>query len=110
LFEVAEIDKIPYIDGGIMDNLPVSPIRQNCRRCIAVHVNPIDRQEKVKNLWQVAERAFHLALSSEINIKKSQVDSFIEPPGLMKYGILDVKKAQEIFNVGYTEAIRILNT
>jgi NTE family protein len=108
LFQVAEIDKIPYIDGGVMDNLPIAPIRKKCRRCIAVHVNPVGRQENIKGLFQIAERAFHLALNSEIIYKKLEVDLFIEPPKLADIGFLDMKKANEIFNLGYEEAIRVI--
>ena len=37
------------------------------------------------------------------------VDLFIEPKGLRKYGILDVKKAEEIYELGYKEAKKILD-
>lgn len=110
LFEVAEIDQIPYIDGGVMDNLPINPIRNKCKKCIAVHVNPVGRQENIKGLFQIAERAFHLALNSEIVYKKLEVDLFVEPHELTNYGFLDIKKAKEIFNIGYEEAIRQIDS
>jgi NTE family protein len=110
LFEIAEIDQVPYVDGGVLDNLPITPIRKNCRKCIAVHVNPIGQQEKIKGLFQITERAFHLALSSEIVYKKSQIDLFIEPAELKNFGFLDIKKSEEIFQIGYEEAIRVIES
>jgi NTE family protein len=110
LFEISQIENVQYIDGGIMDNLPISPLRKVCRKCIAVHVNPIGRLEKVNSLIQIAERTFHLALMSEINTKKSQVDLFIEPGKLVDYGLLDMKKASEIFKIGYEETLRVIDS
>ncbi len=108
LFEVKKIDSIAYIDGGIMDNLPVEPVKNSCKKLIGVHVNPLGKIDQVKGVASVAERAFHLAVASSLESKKSQFDIFIEPPLLIKFGILDLKKKEEIFQIGYEEAMKVL--
>lgn len=108
LFEVHKINGSTYFDGGIMDNLPIKPILGKCRKYIGVHVNPLGYLEKAGSPIQVAERAFHLAIGAELENKKSLFDIFIEPPELTEFGILDIKKAREIFDVGYYHAAKVL--
>ncbi len=102
LFEAQQLNEQYYLDGGIMDNLPIRPLINNCRNVIAVHVNPIGTIDRITSPLQVGERAFHLAIASEIHSKIEKVDMFIEPASLTDYGMLDMKKSKEIFEVGYT--------
>jgi NTE family protein len=108
LFELAKLNNKVYIDGGIMDNLPIKPIRDKCEKLIAVYTNPIGKIEKTKNLIQVAERAFHLAIASEVVHKKVMADVFIEPIKLKEYGLLELRKAREIYKIGYEAAVEAL--
>lgn len=109
LFEVQKINGSLYFDGGVMDNLPIKPILGKCRNYIAVHVNPLGKLEKASSPIQVAERAFHLAIAAELENKKQLVDTFIEPPELSDFGMLDVKKAKEIYDIGYHHASKVLD-
>jgi NTE family protein len=108
LFKVARINANYYIDGGIMDNLPIRVIREKCDKLIAVYTNPIGKLEKVKSLIQIAERAFHLAIASEVINKKTLADVFIEPAKLKEYGLLELRKACEIYKIGYEAAMEQL--
>lgn len=102
LFEAQQMSDHYYLDGGIMDNLPLKPLIDQCKTTIAVHVNPIGFLEKISSPIQVGERAFHLAIASEIHSKIEKVDIFIEPPRLSEFGMLDLKKSKTIFDIGYT--------
>jgi NTE family protein len=110
LFESQRINEFTYIDGGIMDNLPVHPLLNRCKKIIGVHVNPIGDVKPPANPWQVAERSFHMAVASEIHRKQEQLDIFIEPAELMKFGLLDLRKAEEIYKIGYNAGINALNS
>lgn len=110
LFQIQTIKKVPYIDGGVMDNLPIYPVENNCKKIIAVHVNPLGKVDKAYSPIHVAERTFHLAVAADINRKKKLVDVFIEPHSLVKYGLLDTRKADEIFNIGYDAAMHVFNS
>ncbi len=101
LFEAQKMDGNYYLDGGIMDNLPVNPIKDKCRKIIAVHVNPIGSIDKISSPIQIGERAFHLSIASNLANIREKVDLFIEPPELSKYGMLDIKKITEIYDTGY---------
>jgi NTE family protein len=108
LFEAVLINKIPYIDGGVMNNMPVEPIAHLCKKLIGVYINPTGQISQLKGLVHIAERAFHLAIASEMRTKQSMFDVFIEPPEITNYSLFDLKKAPELFEVGYKKTVEIL--
>lgn len=109
LFETKKIDGVSYIDGGIMDNLPVDPLVDQCKKIIGVHVNPIGDPGTSTNPWQVAERSFHMAVASEVKRKQELMNIFIEPEKLVNFSILDLRKAKTIYNIGYEAASAVLD-
>lgn len=101
LFQPVIINNICYVDGGVLDNLPLHPIENSCSFVIGSFVNPVGYMEKVSGLINIAERAFLLRMSEEISEKAKKFDLFIDPLVLRNYGILDPEKADELFTVGY---------
>ena len=97
LFNPVVINNIYYVDGGVLDNMPIKPIEGNCRLIIGSFVNPIGVEDNISGLVQIAERTFMVSMSKEIAEKAKKFDLFIAPPELNKYKILDSEKAQEIF-------------
>lgn len=108
LFKPVIIDDIHYVDGGVMDNMPVKPIEEDCNFIIGSFVNPAGYEKTVTSMVQIAERAFMLNMSKEVELKASKFDLFIAPDELRKYKILDPQKAIEVYNIGYRETKRIL--
>jgi len=104
MFQPFIIDGITYVDGGVTDNLPLNPIKDNCEVLIGVNVNPIGYQESFDKIMSIAERSFHIAFNAGIFEKKHLFDLYIEPQDLNKYGIFDVAKSNEIFETGYKAA------
>jgi NTE family protein len=101
LFQPVIIDNICYVDGGVLDNLPVFPIKKQCKFLIGSFVNPVGYVEKISGLINIAERTFMLSMSKEIGEKAKIFDLFVAPLELRKYKILDPEKAEELFTVGY---------
>jgi len=101
LFNPVLIDKILYVDGGVLDNLPIKPIEGMCDLIIGSFVNPTGYEETVTSLVQIAERTFMLNMSKELDLKEKKFDVFIAPPELKNYKILDPEKAIEVFDIGY---------
>jgi len=108
LFEAVSINNKEYIDGGITNNLPLAPIDGDCSTLIGVYVNHSGFRDHVKGLGNVAERAFHLAVSTDIERKKSLFDIYIEPRELANYGFFDLKKGPELYRIGYETALEML--
>jgi NTE family protein len=101
LFQPVKIDGISYVDGGVLDNLPLRPIENKCRILIGSFVNPVGYMEKISGLINIAERTFMLSMSKEIFEKAKKFDLFIAPLELRNYKILDPEKAHELFEIGY---------
>jgi NTE family protein len=101
LFQPVKINGISYVDGGVLDNLPVSPIEEKCKVLIGSFVNPVGYAEKISGLISIAERTFMLSMSKEIIEKSKKFDLFVAPLELKNYKILDPEKAGELFMVGY---------
>ncbi len=101
LFNPVVINNIHYVDGGVLDNLPLRPIEGKCRFTIGSFVNPVGREEMISGLMQIAERTFMVSMSKEIGDKSKKFDLFIAPPELCKYKILDPEKSAELFEIGY---------
>ena len=109
IFPPRIIDNIPFVDGGLANNLPVEPFGGRKAEVIAIHVNPIAPFDAQKNsAAQVLERAFHLGFMHTIRASAHGCLLFVEPPGLDKYGLFDVHKFPEIYEAGYSYTKQLL--
>ena len=111
LFKPVIINKIYYVDGGVLDNLPVKPIQNKCKMLIGSFVNPVGYEESISGLITIAMRTFMLDQTKEVLEKSKNFDLLIAPPELTKFGILEVEKADDIYEMGYKktkEKLRIL--
>lgn len=101
LFKPVIINKINYVDGGVLDNLPVKPIRNKCKRLIGSFVNPVGYEESISGLITIAIRTFMLDQTKEMVEKSKYFDLMIAPAELTKFGILETESADAIFEMGY---------
>lgn len=101
VFEPVTIDGGMYVDGGILDNLPVKGIQGQCDFVIGSHCNFIRSEVDLKNFRTVIERSLLMAVSGNTSVSKTLCHLLIEPPDLGKYSGFDLSKAQEIFDVAY---------
>ncbi|MBW8324645.1 MAG: patatin-like phospholipase family protein [Prolixibacteraceae bacterium] len=104
IFEPQIIDGITYVDGGLLNNLPVDCIRDQCRILIGVHVNHNGPEENISGIKAIAERTFRLAIGQNVSESLSKCDFVIDPPETRLFNTFDFKKADEIFQIGFEEA------
>ena len=108
-FKSVTINNVEYVDGGVIQNLPVSALRQACKYVIAVDVNPMeDFSNQSKMLEREWERVFRLMIRANTLKDKEQSDLFIQPTQLVHYSIFDTKHGEEMFWIGYNHAKPIL--
>ncbi len=108
VFPPVKINNEYYLDGGIINNFPVMPLIGICEKIIGVNLNPIGETDEIKNIRQIAERAFHISLKSHTIGLKEKCDLYIEPSNLEKFSLLNLNKANKAFDVGYEETIKSL--
>jgi len=109
LFSPVEIDGQQFVDGGVFDNVPVTPLQKICEKTIAVNIMPVPETENVSNMIQMARRVFHLTIHGASVRRAMDCDLLIEPKGLEKYDILTNKKADQLFEIGYNYTKNISN-
>jgi NTE family protein len=97
-----------YVDGGLMNNLPVEPIAASCDDLIGVNVNPVSEADRLLSFRNFADRVLHLAIRANVRNNIALCDIYIEPPGLMKYNLFKVSAAKQIFKIGYDHTQRLL--
>lgn len=100
-----EMEGKVYVDGGIFCNMPAKVIRQECDLLFGVHVNPIVTEGSIDGMMDVMERVYHLAIQSSTVSEKRACDVVIEPVEARNYGMFDISKTQEIFDIGYRAAM-----
>ncbi|HOZ31084.1 MAG TPA: patatin-like phospholipase family protein [Bacteroidales bacterium] len=107
LFSPVKVGKNIYVDGGLIDNLPVRPLVRKCEKIIAVNIFPNEKVNNVENLFQVATRTFQISINKDIRYDKSRCHYYLEPPEMAKYNMLETKHMDDIFNLGYQYCKRI---
>lgn len=107
LFSPVVLEGQMYVDGGVLDNLPVTPLAGKCDKIIAVNVNGSEEVKRLGNIKGAALRVFEIIANRDRDIAKGNCDLLIEPPGLGKFKILDTRHADELFEIGYEHTRKI---
>jgi NTE family protein len=108
LFPPLFIDQVPYVDGGLSNNLPVEPFINRKKDVVAVYVNPLGPFHPQDNMTAMLDRAIHMSFREIVIRSASDCYLFVEPPGLEKFGLLDLRNYSAIFEVAYRYAQTIV--
>lgn len=95
-----------YVDGGVLDNLPASPIRAQCDLLIGSHCNHVSDDFEGKNFRSVIERSLLMAINGNTSTSRSLCDIVIEPSGAGKISTFDFGRARELYEIGYRFTIK----
>ncbi len=109
LFSPVKMGDDVYVDGGVLDNLPIKPVRKICNKVIAVNISPIHDTNKLDNMLQIAARVFHVSVDKSTIKSGKQADLYIEPPGVDHYDILRIKYAEELFHIAYEHTKELIS-
>jgi NTE family protein len=101
IFRPVQINGESYIDGGILNNLPVEPLIDKCDFIIGSNCNAVSKNYKIGNIRSLTERSLLLAIGVNTSEKKKFCHLYLEPEGLKDYGGFDFSKSEEIFEIGY---------
>jgi NTE family protein len=101
IFNPIQFNGGSYVDGGLVDNLPASSIRDQCDLLIGSHCNYLNSDFDLKNMRSVIERTVLIAINVNAKASKSLCDYVIEPPAVGAYSGMDISKAKELFESGY---------
>lgn len=108
VFSPLQINGIYYVDGGVLMNLPVTPIRHLCEKVVAINVSPLLATEYKMNIMSIANRAYNFMFRSTTVTQREKADLLIEPTNLYEFSDTDLDKTKEIFMRGYNVTIETL--
>ncbi len=101
IFEPMLINKRQFVDGGVLNNLPVDVIENKVDFVIGSHCNVLGPRKPIRSMRGVIERSLVLAVQSKTRDRFAKCNVLIEPPQLSQYTTTDISKARELFRVGY---------
>ncbi|UFH56083.1 patatin-like phospholipase family protein [Spirosoma sp. KNUC1025] len=101
IFEPMLINKRQFVDGGVLNNLPVDIIENKVDFVIGSHCNVLGPRQPIRSMRGVIERSLVLAVQSKTRDRFSKCNVLIEAPQLSQYSTTDISKARELFRVGY---------
>ena len=101
VFPPVVIHGVPFVDGGLSNNLPIEPFSNHRKDIVCIHVNPIRSFKPGESVFDIMDRSIHLSFREKVNRSADGCFLFIEPQELTGYGLFDIQKIQEIFDIGY---------
>lgn len=109
MFNPVTFNGATYVDGGITDNFPAMALRTQADYIVGLHCNPVIQAPPVKSVKTVLERTMLLAINCNAARSKEYCDVVIEPPELGSFSTLDVSRARELAELGYSYAKQFLS-
>ncbi len=110
LFQTRVINGSHYVDGGLSKNLAAKVLKDECDVIVGVHSNHIVEDRTINNIKDVAERCFQLSIFNTVKNEIKYCDYLIDPPKARDFNTFDFHKADEIFEIGYNEGIKFVES
>jgi len=109
VFKPVEIDGQVYVDGGLICNIPIQPVREMCDTLLGINLIPNSEvsTKSLQNVFSIGTRTFNLGILINSKSNLEQCDLVIEPEELNNYNIFTFgkKQQQEICDVGYEATV-----
>ena len=109
LFSPVIIDNVHYVDGGVLRNFPVTPIRPFCDIVMGVNVNPMVAKEYKKSIIGIAERSYGFIFKSNTLADMKLCDILIQTKEIIDYNIFDIENLREIAACGYRDTQEVIS-
>jgi len=98
------IGGVPYLDGGMVNNLPVEPLIEKCEIVVGISINPIVKKAEKMKLRHKIMRITELIINENEARRISLCDYHLEIEGLGEIQFEDYENAQKIHDLGYKAA------
>ena len=111
VFSPITIENTLYADGGIINNFPLEPVKDQVDFLIGSNVSVVDELKKgeLKTSLQLAQRSTALMIYAINKDKLEQCDLLFQPMDLEHIGVFDRKGLEKSYNIGYAHALEVLN-
>lgn len=112
VFSPVEVGDERYMDGGIIDNLPVAPIHKRCDVILGINVSPRRQPEPsaLARQFGVLERVVDLTFRAQAGAAERDVDVLVVPEGIGSVSTFDRNGGLEVYESGVDAGRKMLPT
>jgi NTE family protein len=108
VFIPIEIENKLLVDGGVLENVPISPLQEmGAESIIGVDLNVQHTYKKPENIIDVLVNTFDMTLINSTKIQTEEADVLITPD-LSAFNLIDTDQVADLIQQGYTEAKAVL--
>ena len=107
IFKPVEHDTRFLVDGGVLENVPISPLQTRVDKIIAVDLNAARSFKKPENIIDVLLNTFYLNMKQITELQTKKADLLITPD-LTDFNMVDTGQVSDLIAVGYEEAKKVL--
>ena len=102
VFTPTEINGRWYVDGGVINNFPIEPLRGRCDAVVGHYASPLRsiKHSDLSGVLAVSERALEVGMHFSSKQKFHECDVMLKCPELNQYSLFDTKHHREIFEAG----------
>lgn len=96
-----------YVDGGVSNNMPATPLQDLCDfiiGCDVVETRQLDRKN-FTGFRRILERTLTISLTNRTLFNYPECDYVIRPQGLSRYGKFDLSRTDEFIETGYYQTL-----
>lgn len=108
VFNLCNIEKHAFMDGGALDNVPVKEVRkQGADKVLAVKFDS-DEIDENSNIMDIVMKTIDI-MGNKISEESLEQSDFVLTISTDKTGLLDIDKLDKCYQYGYQAAIQNLN-
>ncbi len=105
IFKAIKMNGSLYVDGGLLNNLPVEILMTYCDKIIGSSVCPHEERSDIKGFRHIGERCLQLAIYNTVKPRLPFCDIALEITDAYGYSMFDFKKSDALFEIGYDAAM-----
>jgi NTE family protein len=108
VFRPITIGEKSLVDGGIMNNLPVEPLLDQCDHIIGSHCNHPGTYRETRTTRAIGERSFRNAINQNTLHRRTKCWIYVDPPEMGPFDVMNISKAREMYQIGYQATLAML--
>ena len=111
IFKPVEYKGKIWLDGGVIMNMPVSPIRDKCKKILAVDLIPPGEMQaaQLKNVFSVMMRTIQLTQNNQSAQELALADLLISTTQINDYSKMNLSNAKKLYELGRDQCLKQLS-
>jgi NTE family protein len=110
IYEAAVIDGYTYVDGGVLNNLPVEPLKETCSHVTAIDVVPYFEHNNFEDRLSIASSYIYLQNHLNSKLRYKYCDDLIFINSIEKYHAFNFNAYKDIIKAGYYCTLQYLES